>query len=211
MGSGALEAAYEATARYYGAKVARHGATPEGADWRCEATQQMRFVHLMKLCEGAGPWSLNDLGCGWGALRGYLARRRRLHRIDYLGIDLAPAMIEAARAAWPRDRRRFVVGSRSPRVADYSVASGIFNVRLDVPLPVWERLVERTLRELRETSRLGFAVNFMLPLAPTMESPPQLYRPDPARWSALCERELGGHLERLSGYGLHEQTLLVRY
>jgi hypothetical protein len=104
-----------------------------------------------------------------------------------------------------------MAAASSPRTADYSVASGVFNVRLDVPLATWERFVERTLRQMRATSRLGFAFNLMAPVPAAVESPAELYRPAPQAWAAFCERELGANVEALSGYGLHEQTLLVRY
>ncbi|WP_158290212.1 trans-aconitate 2-methyltransferase [Ramlibacter sp. WS9] len=206
-----LDGVYQRTALYYSRKIAQFGPQPSGVDWRCEPTQQLRFVQLLKLCDSVGDFSLNDVGCGYGALLGYLARRRRLHRVDYLGIDIAPAMIEAARGAWPRHKKRFVAAASSPRTADYSVASGVFNVRLDVDLAVWERFVERTLRQMRETSSLGFAFNLMTPVPPTVDSPAELYRPAPDQWIAFCERELGAKVQTLTGYGLHEQTLLVRY
>ena len=207
---GALIAVHEATARYYGAKVRRFGATPAGADWRCEPTQQMRFVQLLKLCAGQPRFSLNDVGCGWGALPQFLARRRMRSRVDYLGVDLSADMIAAARAARPREASCFVVGARSPRVADYCVASGLFNVRLQTPLPHWEAFVRDTLQGLRETCRLGFAVNLMEPVAEGIESPPELYRTPAEAWSGFIEAQLGCEVEVLRGYGLREATLLAR-
>ena len=201
---------HEATARYYGEKVRRFGATPAGADWRCGPTQQMRFVQLLKVCTGASHYSLNDLGCGWGALLQFLARRRMRSRVDYLGVDLSQDMIAAARAARPQDARCFVVGARSPRVADYGVASGVFNVRLDVPIAQWEAFVRHTLRTLRDSSRRGFAVNFMEPVPEGIASPPELYRVSAERWATFIEDELGCNVEVVRGYGMREATLLAR-
>lgn len=208
--AGASGRAWRATARYYGAKVRAHGATPQGADWRCEATQQMRFVQLLRVCPPRVPCSINDVGCGWGGLLHFLARRRRLQWVDYLGIDLSPDMIEAARRARPRHAARFVLGTRAPRIADWSVASGIFNVRLDVPLGEWEEFVRRTLDDLHATSRFGLAVNFMEPVPAGIESPPGLYRPDAAAWIGYLERKLGLRVEIVRDYGLREVTLLAR-
>jgi SAM-dependent methyltransferase len=206
-----LDRVYESTALYYGRKIVQFGPTPNGVDWRCEATQQLRFAQLLKLCDFASDFSLNDIGCGYGALLSYLARRRKLHRVDYLGIDVVPAMVDAARSLWPRHRKRFIAGALSPRIADYSVASGIFNVRLEIPLALWERHVERTLLQMRETSKIGFAVNFLVPVPPNIDSPPELYRAPLGAWGAFCEHTLGAEVRHLTGYGLHEETLLVRY
>jgi hypothetical protein len=209
VGGGVARAQRE-TAAYYGAKVRRWGATPQGADWRCQATQEMRFVQLLRIAPAQATMSLNDLGCGWGALLHFLGRRRMLRRVDYLGIDLSEEMVQAARRARPRHASRFVTGTTPPRVADYSVASGIFNVMLDLPTATWEAFVRDTLSSLRESSRLGFAVNFMEPVPPPIEACAGLYRPEPARWIAYMEKALGVEVETVAGYGLREVTLLAR-
>ena len=54
---------------YYTGKIKKFGATPLGMDWTCVPTQQVRFIQLLKLCDFTAPFSLNDLGCGYGALR----------------------------------------------------------------------------------------------------------------------------------------------
>jgi hypothetical protein len=201
----------ERIGRYYSSKVREHGPTPAGADWTCAPTQELRFVQLLRLCDFEQPFSLDDLGCGWGALRGFVARRYRAARIDYLGIDVSPAMIEQAQVSCSKHpRTAFLVGDRSPRVADYAVASGIFNVRIDEPLDLWESGIEQTLRQLAAGTSRGFAVNFLATLPPGMESKPQLYRCTPDRWAGLCSR-LGCGVTVLDRYGMREFTLLARH
>ena len=82
---------------YYGDKVARHGATPRGVDWTCVPTQELRFVQLLSLCDFSRPFSLNDLGCGYGALTGFISLFHPQAEVDYLGVDLSRAMIRRAR------------------------------------------------------------------------------------------------------------------
>ena len=80
------------------------------------------------------PFSLNDIGCGYGALLSYLKKRHRRASIDYLGVDLSAAMItHAKRLFGDRPLTTFEAACHGTRVADYSVASGIFNVKLDQP------------------------------------------------------------------------------
>ena len=102
------------------------------------------------------------------------------------------------------------MGTTSPRVADYSVASGIMNVKLDTPRDRWEVFVAATLRSMYHTSRQGFAVNFMAEGAAGKASPEQLYRTSPDVWLQYCESELGCAVEILNGYGMREFTLLAR-
>lgn len=197
--------------RYYTDKVMTHGATALGADWTCRPTQELRFVQLLKLCDFRQALSLNDVGCGYGALLAFLEKRHRRAEVDYLGTDLSQAMIDQARPSLhPNIRARFVVAGSIPRVADYSVASGIFNVKLAQSAARWNLFIKKTLDEMNAASRLGFAVNFLAPLEPDMHVIPELYRASPDVWMRYCERQFGATVELISGYGMREFTLLVR-
>lgn len=195
---------------YYAAKLARHGATPFGVDWSSTATQWLRFVQLLEVCSFDAPFSLIDLGCGYGALATFLAERHPKTSIEYLGIDLSPAMVRRARRRHRgKAAVRFAVGRDCPEQADYVVASGIMNVRLGYPLPIWERFVRTMLIDMHRMNRRAFAVNFLT--APSPGAPPeQLYCPKPAIWTQFCENELGCSVEMLDDYGMREFTLLVR-
>jgi len=193
---------------YYTAKIRKFGATPFGVDWTCQPTQELRFVQLLKMCDVASPFSLNDLGCGYGALVSYLDQYHPACSVDYLGIDLSPAMLRQARRLWPnRANVSFAQGSVSPRLADYSVASGIFNVQQDQPREVWERFVAATLGRLHASSRRGFAVNF---ISSELVRRKGVYAVEPAQWSRYCAGEFDATTEVIDGYGLREFTLIVR-
>jgi SAM-dependent methyltransferase len=195
---------------YYTSRVTKYGATPLGVDWSCLATQRLRFVQLLRICDFRAAFSLNDVGCGYGALVDFVGERYPTAEMDYLGVDLSAAMIRRARRRHrARDGRRFVVGDASPRVADYSIASGIMNVKLHHSREQWERFVTHILSEMHRTSRRGFAVNFMA-AASTDDSPSELYRTSPEPWQHYCRRELGCSVEVLAGYGMREFTLLAR-
>jgi SAM-dependent methyltransferase len=181
-------------------------------DWLCRPAQELRFVQLLRLCGFDSPTSLDDLGCGYGALVAYLERTRPGAPVDYLGIDLSPAMIRAARRSHPPNSgRRFVVGHMSPRVADYAVASGIMNVRLHFADEIWEAFIATTLHSMRRNTRCGFAVNFMAEAPAAEVAHPQLYRTRPDRWASYCVSRLGCSVEVLTGYGLREFTLVARH
>lgn len=197
--------------RYYTKRVADHGPTPLGVDWSCVPTQELRFVQLLKLCDFSAALTLNDIGCGYGALLAYLARRHRGKRVDYVGADLSPLMIDHARRLWSRRRHTaFVVGDQTGRVADYAVASGIFNVRLDQSTSRWETHVAQVLVSMRAECSRGFAVNFLGPPSPQAALVPELYRTEPGRWAPHCERDLGCRVDVIEGYGMREFTLLAR-
>lgn len=167
-------------------------------------------MQLLRVCDWDRPFSLDDIGCGWGALRGFISKRHRGKKVDYLGIDLSPDMISHANATWKNRRAtNFFVGSTSPRTADYAVASGLFNVRIDEPIELWEEFVAKTLRSMAQTTRVGFAANFLATLPEGIAGAAQLYRTPADPWLRFCERELGMRVTLLDRYGMREFTLLA--
>jgi len=202
---------YSDIEQYYSQKLKAHGATPLGVAWPCQPTQELRFVQLLRMCEAESSFSLNDLGCGYGALLAFLAKRHRRKKIDYLGLDLSAPMITEARRLWgKRPHTEFLVANAPSREADYSLASGIFNVKLGQSEVRWTRLVEATLIAMRAASRRGFAVNFLAPLAEGEVPMAELYRTHPDVWRSYCEESFGAKVDLLQGYGMREFTLLVR-
>jgi hypothetical protein len=194
---------------YYSGTIERHGPTPLGVDWPNAASQYLRFVQLLKLCDFSKPFSLTDFGCGYGALLEFLELRHAGAAVTYRGVDFSPPMVDAARKRWKKTTHAtFAVGSRCARVADYALASGIFNVRLGHPVEDWESYVQSILTDMLSKSRIGVSVNFMLPheARPTEQG---LYRCEPQRWIGYCRGSLGCDVECLTGYGLREFTLLL--
>ncbi|HSV37003.1 MAG TPA: class I SAM-dependent methyltransferase [Ramlibacter sp.] len=196
---------------YYAARLDAHGPTPLGVDWPCRPTQELRFVQLLKGCDFSAPFSLNDLGCGYGALRTFMAGRWPDAAVDYLGIDLVPGMIRQASRRWrKRPDTHFAEGTRCTRVADHCVASGIFNVKLDLSREAWTRYIQATLTDMWASSRRGFAVNFLTADGEGNGDVAELYRTAPDEWLNFCAQELGVSASILASYGMREFTLIAR-
>jgi SAM-dependent methyltransferase len=153
---------------------------------------------------------LIDVGCGYGALAAFLADRYPQADVDYLGIDVSPIMIRRARRRFRGDpKRRFRIGRNCLENADYTIASGIMNIRLGVSVAEWENLIRATLTDMRNKSRKGFAVNF-LAIPPRSAPPEMVYCAPASRWALFCQEELACATEVREGYGLGEYTLLAR-
>src|SRR5260370_21030768 len=99
-----LDGVHAGVAGYYTRKIQRYGATPLGVDWTCLATQALRFVQLLRVCKFSAGFSLNDVGCGYVALVGYLAQYHAHTEIHYLRIDLSDAIIHPAKQSPPQPR-----------------------------------------------------------------------------------------------------------
>jgi SAM-dependent methyltransferase len=195
--------------RHYSDRLGRFGATPLGVGWTCLPTQELRFVQLAKLFDFGTGFSLNDVGCGYGALLAYLRRRHRKTPIDYLGLDLSQAMVDEGRRMWrSKAGVQFDVPAGPYRSADYCVASGIFNVKLGHGRDTWERFVAATIFEMYERCRRGVAVNF-LARSKDLDEVPEHYRCEPQPWIDRAQ-SLGASVEVLAGYGMPEFTLLLR-
>ncbi|AVY68056.1 methyltransferase domain-containing protein [Xanthomonas translucens] len=196
-------------AGYYSDKLAQHGQTARGVDWNGEDGQALRFAQLCTLIGGDGAFSVNDLGCGYAALYDYL--RARHAGVDYAGFDVSADMVAAAatrHAAQPN--ARFVVAAEPDRIADYGMASGIFNVRLGHDPARWQSYVEATLDMLDRTSRTGFAFNCLTSYSDRERMRDHLYYADPCQSFDLCKRRYSRNVALLHDYSLYEFTILVR-
>ena len=67
-GGNVLGSVYSDVEAYYSARVAKYGATPLGVDWSCQATQSLRFVQLLKICDFSCE---RDLGCSVETIDNY--------------------------------------------------------------------------------------------------------------------------------------------
>lgn len=194
-------------AGYYASKIATHGDTPQGVDWNGEEGQVVRFEQLLRIVDKE-PFSIHDLGCGYGALLDHLEQKYR--RFEYIGTDIAPEMVEAARARRPASGHRFEVGAVPAGVADYAVASGIFNVKLERDVESWRGLVRESLDALDRGSRLGFAFNCLTSYSDAERMRDYLYYADPCEWFDYCKRRFSKDVALLHDYRLYEFTILVR-
>ena len=111
---------------------------PRASTGRPGAGQELRIVRLLRSFNLEGVCSLNDLGCGYGAALAVLSKHYPDAEVDYLGIDLSAEMIRLANTLWGhRKQTNFIVANASPRIADYSIASGIFHVKLEQTKDHW--------------------------------------------------------------------------
>jgi len=196
-------------ANYYTAKVAKYGDTPMGVDWNNEEGQMLRFEQLLKVVRNTGKFSIHDLGCGYGAMFGYMGRR--FQDFTYTGCDLSPEMVARANERYgDNPKASFVVGAEPPGIADYAVASGIFNVRLNHSVGEWMGYLESTLDNLDRTSKHGFAFNCLTSYSDKEKMRDDLFYADPCKLFDLCKHQYSRHVALLHDYGLYEFTIIVR-
>ncbi len=196
-------------AAYYARTLAEHGETARGVDWNGPESQTLRFAQVTRILDAPGPFSINDLGCGYGALYDFLAARH--DDFAYAGFDVSEDMVRSAQHRHPPGgRARFARAAEPDQPADYGVASGIFNVRLGRSDAQWRAYIESTLDALDRTSARGFAFNCLTSYSDPDRMRDSLYYADPCALFDLCKRRYSRNVALLHDYGLYEFTILVR-
>lgn len=198
----------ERAKRYYESRLAEHGATARGVDWNSEASQQIRFRDLVRLVDDEPAASVLDYGCGYGALAGYL--RARGHRGPYTGFDVSEQMIAAARAYHAGPGARFTSVRDEIERVDYTVASGLFNVRQTTPDDEWRAYMLATLEDIASRSVRGFGFNVLSTRSDVDRRRPDLFYADPTGMFDYCTRRFSRRVALLHDTPLYEFTILVR-
>lgn len=98
---------------HYAAKLSENGHTPQGVDWKDEAAQMDRLNALCLLFHDDEGFTLNDWGCGYGRLV-WMTKHARYYGYDIVEQELT--------------RGGFFLSAKPTKMADYTVASGLFNV-----------------------------------------------------------------------------------
>jgi SAM-dependent methyltransferase len=155
------------------------------------------------------PFSVNDFGCGYGALIDYL--RRRQCTFKYCGFDISPQMRKKAREVHGNaEGICFVERESELAPADYTVASGIFNGKFETLLPDWEAYILETLATLDALSHKGFAFNLLTRYSDPELMRADLYYADPVFLFDYCKTRFSRFVTLLHDYPLYEFTILVR-
>ena len=195
--------------QYYEGKLADHGVTARGVDWSSEDSQQLRFRELSRVFDGDRTATVNDYGCGYGALAPYL--RATGHAGAYCGFDISQAMVEAARREHGSlPDCRFTADRAEMAAAMYTVASGIFNVKQTENDVSWYRYILDTIADLAALSTRGFAFNMLTSYSDPERRRADLYYANPLDLFDYCKRHLSRRVALLHDTALYEFTIIVR-
>jgi hypothetical protein len=184
--------------RHYAPLVARHGGDHRAVDWGSARSQEARFRVLLE----GGDFStsrLLDVGCGVGHLVDHLKRRR--FKGEYLGLDLVPEMISAARTRHPgwSFREESDLANAAGFRPDYVVGSGLFTF-------TDQRQLERTVAAMFALTRRTVAFNTLSAWASQPEA--DEFHADPAVVLEFC-RTLTSRVVLRHDYLPHDFTVYL--
>lgn len=187
----------------------KHGHTSLGVGWRSRENQFLRFDQFLPLFDQQkrDGVSLNDFGCALGGLYEWV-KERKLPVSHYVGYDISDKMIADARALHLAGDATFVCGSSITETADYSIACGIFNTRLDESEENWNEYMRSVVKQLAGKSRFGFAFNSLTTYVDWRKD--HLFYADPLVWFDWCKRNISPRVALLHDSTLYEWTMIVR-
>ena len=194
---------------YYTDKIKIYGATPKGVDWNGEESQFVRFEQLSKIIN-KDIFSINDIGCGYGKYFEFL--QNRFSNFNYYGFDLSQEMINNAKSLYSNMGGGFmqVDNLKNIEKADYSVASGIFSVKMEHNESEWLSYILDTLEKMNDKSNNGFSFNMLTKYSDKEYMKDNLYYADPLFIFDYCKRNFSKQVALLHDYGLYEFTILVK-
>lgn len=192
----------------YTSSLAEHGVTAKGVGWPDAQSHMLRFDKLACLLDGVSePVSVNDLGCGYGAFYTYL-RSKDVPISLFRGYDISETMLDEARRQINAAAVQWINEPVLNQKADYSFASGIFNVRQDKDEESWREYIISTLDNMDKNSERGFAFNLLTSYVDWQE--PHLFYGNPGFFFDYCKRTYSRHVSLLHDYPLWEWTIIVR-
>lgn len=181
--------------------------------WKRDRAQIIRFAQLIKVIENrADHFSINDLGCGLGDFSEYLAYQR-LQSFSYTGYDVSDRMIKSARELYGQNKNRKLLridDSTEMELCDYTVASGVLNLKFTIAKDEWLRYVLETIAVMHAKSDKGFAFNALTKYADKEFMKPELYYADPCVLFDYCKRNFSKNVALLHDYREYDFTIIVR-
>ncbi|CAN5492886.1 class I SAM-dependent methyltransferase [soil metagenome] len=195
---------------YYEINLQKHGATAQGVGWKNQEAQEVRFNQLAKVIYTDTPISINDLGCGTGDLFDFLAGK--FGPISYRGYDVIPEMITMAKEQHAASGAAFDLINQSGEMlkADYTIASGIFNLKFDSSGESWKDYILSTLHVMNDKSSKGFSFNALTSYSDKEMMKEELFYSDPKWLFDYCRTKFARNVALLHDYNLYDFTILVK-
>lgn len=192
---------------YYTKKIKTHGATPLGVDWNSKESQLTRFFQLSKIIKSDNS-TVNDIGCGYGDYINFLDKYFK--DIDYTGYDLSREMIMSANNLYPKNKFIHISNLNQISNADFSIASGIFNVKLNNSNSTWLTYILNSLNKINRKSEKGFSFNLLTKYSEKKYMKKYLYYADPLILFDYCKKKFSKNVCLNHDYDLYEFTILVK-
>jgi len=188
-----------------------HGISSKSVGWKDDDSHQLRFKKLIQVIDPGDAHqgiSVNDLGCGYGAMFQYLEEMKAIQLDQYFGYDISDDMLDQAKKLIADPKAHWIKQSKLEQKADYSFQSGIFNVKFDIDDDAWIDYVKNILLNMAEMSERGFSFNALTTYVDWKQD--NLFYADPFFFFDFCKKNISRFVSLIHDYPLYEWTMLVR-
>lgn len=154
----------EFVSRVYAYRINEYGPVANGVFWKDADGQMLRLELLLQAVEQEdlkGPITVNDLGCGYGALFDLLVDEPMMQGGKYFGYDISADMVATAKAKHSDPRAAFIVSPVATEVADYSFVSGTYNMSMNANRALWTHYIKTSLDQLWKKTTKILAYNLL--------------------------------------------------
>lgn len=195
---------------YYSNKVIKYGSTPRGVDWNSKESQEVRFQQLINVINRQDSFSLLDFGSGYGALYSFL-KAQGIIEFSYTGYDISIEMTDKGKDfLGENDSLNWLNKMNYENKYDYTIASGIFNVKMEVDEKDWEYYIQNSLDQINKVTTKGFSFNMLTTYSDEEFMKDNLYYANPEKIFSYCKQKYSHQVALLHDYDLYEFTILVR-
>jgi len=140
---------------FYRKKLKKHGDNSAwSVDWESYENQQSRFDIFSKIGDLNGK-SILDFGSGLGDWYGYLSKHFK--GFDYIGIDIVPEMVEAAKKKYPNAKFVNAEIDAIDQSFDYVFASGSLTFEVEDGQNFYFKIIEKMYR----LAKIGVGFNML--------------------------------------------------
>lgn len=196
---------------FYRDKLDTRETNAEKVGWKNQTAQHIRFEQLFKLIDLNQSFTLNDLGCGLADYYDFLHQKNL--QFNYYGYDVMADMINQAKQRLELKMNARLLLIEQPEeilLNDYTIASGIFNIRFTNSDEGWKKYILATLSSVNEKSKLGFAFNMLSIYSDVHMRKSDLFYGDPLYFFDYCKRNFSMNVSLLHDYGQYDFTIIVR-
>jgi hypothetical protein len=192
----------------YTDNLKEHGISSESVGWPNKQDHTLRFQKLFQGVDLTRICSLNDLGSGYGAVLDYLSSVNTSLE-SYFAYDISQDMLDDIDIQrYKQTNIKKFLGPNLSTPADFSIASGIFNVRFSETDELWQDYILETLSNLNESSIQGFSFNLLSTYVDFKKD--HLFYGDPLFFFDYCKEKFSRYVSLFHDYKLWEWTIVVK-
>ena len=198
-------------ARSYEWSIHKYGPIHRAAAWRDEKRQQRRFdifTGLLAYDTNRDNVTINDLGCGYGAMFDTFRKLPQFNNGTYFGYDISKSMIKAAEIKISDPRALFILNHKATENADYSFVSGTYNMKMAANEDEWLGYIEESIGQLWSKTKISMGFNMLNIESPLREN--TLYYADPAHFMNFCQKNLKANVRMINLLHPNEFVIFIR-